>query len=64
MTKDRVAVGKIESWLLEFESCYLNARKKGTAAVVISHSPGRKTRRIWVLKSSIYSGFGSQTRIV
>jgi hypothetical protein len=32
--------------------------------VVISHSPDPKTEGIWVLKSSIYSEFGSPTRIV
>jgi hypothetical protein len=43
MTKGRVAVGKIESWLQEFESSRQEARQKGTDNVAISYSPGRKT---------------------
>src|SRR5579864_5451739 len=32
MTKGRVAVGKIESWLQKFESCSRKTRQKGTGA--------------------------------
>jgi len=64
MTKVRVAVGKIESWLPEFESSGKKARQEGTGAWQTATAPGPKTEGIWVLKSSIYSGFGSQSRIV
>jgi hypothetical protein len=63
MTKGRVAVGKIESWLQEFEICLQKARQKGTDAWQ-SDTVRTGKQKIWVLKSSIYSGFGSQSRIV
>jgi hypothetical protein len=64
MTKGRVAVGKIESWLPEFESSGKKARQKGTGAWQTATAPARNIEGIWVLKSSIYSEFGSQSRIV
>jgi hypothetical protein len=63
MTKDRVAVGKIESWLQEFESCLKRPRRKGTDAWQSATVPGREQRDMG-LKSSIYSEFGSQSSIV
>ncbi len=45
MTKGRVAVGKIESWLQEFESCFSKARQKKHISVAISHSPQRENGR-------------------
>jgi len=39
MTKDRVAVGKIESWLQEFESCSPKVRQKITWVLTISSDP-------------------------
>jgi hypothetical protein len=44
MTKGRVAVGKIESWLPEFESSGKKARQKGTGAWETATAPARKLR--------------------
>jgi hypothetical protein len=64
MTKGRVAVEKIESWLPEFESSGKKGASERYRCVANSYNRGRKTEEIWVLKSSIYSEFGSQSRIV
>jgi hypothetical protein len=64
MTKGRVAVGKIESWLQKFVSCCNQGASKKHSSVAINHSLIEKWLRIWVFKSSIYSGFGAETRIV
>jgi hypothetical protein len=64
MTKGRVAVGKIESWLQKFESCFNQGASKKHRSVAIDHSRLEKWLRIWVFKSSIYSGFGWRFRIV
>jgi hypothetical protein len=57
MTKGGVAVGKIESWVLEFESwfqgnCVKNAIRWGNYRAEASGA-------LWLLESSIYSEFGS-----
>jgi len=41
MTKGRVAVGKIESWLSEFESSGKKARQKGTGSWQSATAPAR-----------------------
>jgi hypothetical protein len=45
MTKGRVAVEKIESWLPEFESSGKKARQKGTGAWQTATAAARKLKR-------------------
>jgi hypothetical protein len=59
MTKGGVAVGKIESWLPEFESWLKKTRVLENASAVTNNCSVEASAGLWVLESSIYSEFGS-----